>query len=168
MVFVHAFYVVMETVALLYLAMHSQADAVESQDMLDKMLATTSQFTAGAGQGDKARVHVSLAQRFDQFLMQITALVDGVVRDSQGLGQLGQELAKASNTLEKGAKHQLTEIAQMTGSMQRMGDAMEHIVVHVEHAVAHAGQASAQVTRGQESVNPVSYTHLTLPTSDLV
>ena len=153
MVFVHAFYVVMETVALLYLAVHSQADAVESQDMLDKMLATTSQFTTGAGQGDKARVHVSLAQRFDQFLGQITALVDGVVRDSQGLGQLGQELAKASNTLEKGARHQLTEIAQMTGSMQRMGDAMEHIVVHVEHAVEHAGQASAQVTRGQESVN---------------
>jgi methyl-accepting chemotaxis protein len=44
---------VMETVALLYLALHSQVDAVESQDMLDKMLATTSQFTAGAGQGDK-------------------------------------------------------------------------------------------------------------------
>jgi methyl-accepting chemotaxis protein len=153
MVFVHAFYVVMETVALLYLALHSQADAVESQDMLDKMLATTSQFTAGAGQGDKARVHVSLAQRFDQFLGQITALVDGVVRDSQGLGQLGQELAKASNTLEKGARHQLTEIAQMTGSMQRMGDAMEHIVVHVEHAVEHAGQASVQISRGQESVN---------------
>jgi len=66
---------------------------------------------------------------------------------------LGQELAKACNTLEQGAKHQLTEIAQMTGSMQRMGDAMEHIVVQVEHAVEHAGQASAQITRGQESVN---------------
>ena len=153
MVFVHAFYVVMETVALLYLAVHSQAEAVESQDMLDKMLAATSQLAVDAGKGDKASVHVSLADRFDQFLMQITALVDGVVRDSHGLGELGQELAKASNTLEKGAKHQLTEIAQMTGSMQRMGDAMGHIAVHVEHAVEHAGQASVQITRGQESVN---------------
>ena len=153
MVFVHAFYVVMETVALLYLAVHSQAEAVESQDMLDKMLAATSQLAVDAGKGDKATVHVSLADRFDQFLTQITALVDGVVRDSHGLGELGQELAKASNTLEKGAKHQLTEIAQMTGSMQRMGDAMRHIAVHVEHAVEHAGQASVQITRGQESVN---------------
>ena len=153
MVFVHAFYVVMETVALLYLAVHSQAEAVESQDMLDKMLAATSQLAVDAGKGDKANVHVSLAERFDQFLMQITALVDGVVRDSHGLGELGQELAKASHTLEKGAKHQLTEIAQMTGSMQRMGDAMGHIAVHVEHAVEHAGQASVQITRGQESVN---------------
>ena len=153
MVFVHAFYVVMETVALLYLAVHSQAEAVESQDMLDKMLAATSQLTVDAGKGDKAGVHVSLADRFDQFLMQITALVDGVVRDSHGLGELGQELAKASNTLEKGAKHQLTEIAQMTGSMQRMGDAMGHIAVHVEHAAEHTGQASVQITRGQKSVN---------------
>jgi methyl-accepting chemotaxis protein len=85
--------------------------------------------------------------------MQITAPVDGVVRNSHGLGELGQELAKASNTLEKGAKYQLTEIAQMTGSMQRMGDAMGHIAVHVEHAVEHADQASVQITRGQESVN---------------
>jgi methyl-accepting chemotaxis protein len=153
MVFVHAFYVVMETVALLYLAVHSQAEAVESQDLLDKMLAATSQLTVDSGKGDTARVHVSLADRFDQFLMQITALVDGVVRDSHGLGELGQELAKASNTLEKGAKHQLTEIAQMTSSMQRMGDAMGHIAVHVEHAVEHASQASVQITRGQESVN---------------
>jgi len=153
MIFVHAFYVVMETVALLYLAVHSQADAVESQDMLDKMLAATSQLAVGARKGDKATAHVSLAERFDQFMTQITALVDGVVRDSHGLGELGQEIAKASNTLEKGARHQLTEIAQMTGSVQRMGDAMEHIAVHVEHAAEHAGQASVQIIRGQESVN---------------
>jgi methyl-accepting chemotaxis protein len=153
MVFVHAFYVVMETVALLYLAVHSQAEAVESQDMLEKMLTAASQLASGASQGSQGKVHVSLAQRFDQFLTQITALVDGVVRDSHGLGELGHELAKASNTLEKGAKHQLTEIAHMTGSMQTMSDAMGHISVHVERAVEHAGQASAQISRGQESVN---------------
>ena len=153
MVFVHAFYVVMETAALLYLALHSQAEAVESQDMLDKMLTATTQLTDGASEGAQARMHVSLADRFDQFLMQITGLVNGVVRDSHGLGELSQELATASDTLEKGAKHQLTEIAQMTGSMQRMGDAMGHISVHVERAVAHACQANAQITKGQESVN---------------
>jgi methyl-accepting chemotaxis protein len=37
-----------------------------------------------------------MAQRFDQFLGQITALVDGGVRDSQGLGQWGQELPKST------------------------------------------------------------------------
>ncbi|WP_339427551.1 MULTISPECIES: methyl-accepting chemotaxis protein [unclassified Pseudomonas] len=153
MVFVHAFYVVMETVALLYLAVHSQAEAVESQEMLEKMLAVTSQLTVEADNADKGTVHVSLAKRFDHFLQQITHLIDGVARDSHGLGQLGQELADASGTLEKGARHQLAEIIQMTGSMQRMEVAMGHIAVHVEHAVDHAGKASQQVLRGQESVS---------------
>ena len=151
MVFVHAFYVVMETVALLYLAVHSQAEAVESQEMLEKMLSVTTQISAQTAQGE-GKVHMSLAKRFDHFLQQITHLIDGVARDSHGLGQLGQELASASGTLEKGARHQLAEITEMTGSMQRMEDAMGHIAVHVEQAVDHAGKASQQILRGQESV----------------
>ena len=151
MVFVHAFYVVMETVALLYLAVHSQAEAVESQEMLEKMLAVTTQFTVETAQGE-GKAHMSLAKRFDHFLQQITGLIDGVSRDSHGLGQLGQELAHASGTLEKGARHQLAEIAQMTDSMQRMEHAMGNITVHVEEAVAHADVASQQILRGQESV----------------
>ena len=151
MIFVHAFYVVMETVALLYLAVHSQAEAVESQEMLEKMLAVTSQFTEQSAQGED-KVRVSLAKRFDHFLQQLTHLIDGVARDSHGLGQLGQELACASGTLEKGARHQLVQIGEMNGSMQRMEDAMGHITVQVEQAVEHAGQASQQIVRGQESV----------------
>ncbi|MEX5624960.1 methyl-accepting chemotaxis protein [Pseudomonas marginalis] len=151
MVFVHTFYVVMETIALLYLAVNSQAEAVESEEMLEKMLAVTTQFTVDSARGE-GKVHVSLAKRFDHFLQQITHLIDGVARDSHGLGQLGQELAHASGTLEKGARHQLAEIAQMTDSMQRMEDAMGHITVHVEEAVEHAGVASQQILRGQESV----------------
>jgi methyl-accepting chemotaxis protein len=151
MIFVHAFYVVMETVALLYLAVHSHAEAVESQEMLEKMLAVTSQFDAETAKGED-KVRVSLAKRFDHFLQQLTHLIDGVARDSHGLGQLGQELATASGTLETGARHQLAQINEMTGSMQRMEDAMGHITVHVEQAVEHAGQASQQIVRGQESV----------------
>lgn len=151
MIFVHAFYVVMETVALLYLAVHSQAETVESQEMLEKMLAVTSQFTQDTAKGED-KVHVSLAKRFDHFLQQLTHLIDGVARDSHGLGQLGQELATASGTLEQGARHQLAQINEMTGSMQRMEDAMGHITVHVEQAVEHAGQASQQIERGQQSV----------------
>ncbi|MCK3829015.1 methyl-accepting chemotaxis protein [Pseudomonas sp. W2Aug9] len=151
MIFVHAFYVLMETVALLYLAVHSQAEAVESQEMLEKMLAVTSQFTEQSAQGED-KVRVSLAKRFDHFLQQLTHLIDGVARDSHGLGQLGQELATASGTLEKGARHQLVQIGEMNGSMQRMEDAMGHITVQVEQAVEHAGQASQQIVRGQESV----------------
>jgi methyl-accepting chemotaxis protein len=153
MVFVHAFYVVMETLALLYLAMHSQADAVESQDMLDKMLSATSRLTGGARSDEVPIRHISLAERFDQFLTQITGLVNGVVRDAKGLGELGQELSSASNTLEVGAKRQLTEIELMTDSIHRMGTAISNIADQVERAVGHTGQASNQITNVQESVN---------------
>jgi methyl-accepting chemotaxis protein len=115
------------------------------------MLAVTSQFSVETAQGE-GKVHVSLTKRFDHFLQQITGLIDGVARDSHGLGQLGQELAHASGTLETGARHQLAQIAQMTGSMQRMEDAMGNITVHVEQAVEHAGVASKQILRGQDSV----------------
>ncbi|WP_419226503.1 methyl-accepting chemotaxis protein [Pseudomonas syringae] len=141
----------METVALLYLAVHSQAEAVESQEMLEKMLAVTSQFTVETARGE-GKAHVSLAKRFDHFLQQLTHLIDGVARDSHGLGQLGHALANASGTLEKGARHQLAEITEMSSSMQRMEHAMGNIAVHVEQAVEHAGKASQQIVRGQESV----------------
>lgn len=57
------------------------------------MLAVTTQFNSEAVKGSPGKVHVSLATRFDHFLTQITGLIDGVARDSHGLGQLGEELA---------------------------------------------------------------------------
>lgn len=151
-ILVHAFYVLMETAALLYLAVHSQKEAVESQEMLEKILAVNTRLSGETVNGSAPTVHVSLATRFDHFMSQITGLIDGVARDSNGLGQLGQELAHASATLEKGASDQLAEISQMTTSIQRMEDALGHIASHVEHAVERAGTTSQQITRGQESV----------------
>lgn len=153
MVAMHAVYVVVESTILVYLAVQNQAEAVENQDMLDRMLATTNQFSPDSRIDERSGKHVSLAQRFEQFLAQITGLVDGVVRDTRGLGELGHDLAKASGTLETGAQHQLSEIARMTGAMQRMGDAMNDISGHVAQAVQRAGDASDQVAHGRDSVD---------------
>lgn len=140
-VLVHALYVVVETVILMYLAWHTQAEAVESQDMLDKMLATASQLTTGHSGESRNRLHVPLVQRFESFLQQITGLVDGVVRDTRGLGKLGNDLAQASTTLESGARQQLAEIAQVTDAMQLMGEGMRQISSHVAQAVEQASAA---------------------------
>ncbi|WP_455808379.1 methyl-accepting chemotaxis protein [Pseudomonas koreensis] len=160
MVLVHAVYVVVESAILVYLAVQNQAEAVENQDMLDRMLATTNQFSTDSQSSERSGKHVSLAQRFEQFLAQITSLVDGVVRDTRGLGELGHDLARASGTLETGAQHQLSEIARMTSAMQRMGEAMQRmgeamndISSHVAQAVQRAGDASDQVAHGRDSVD---------------
>ncbi|CAM3424058.1 chemotaxis protein [Pseudomonas floridensis] len=152
MVLVHAVYVVVETVILIYLAVQNQAEAVENQDMLDRMLATTTQFSTEIVSNEHSGKRVPLTQQFERFLLQITGLIDGVVRDTRGLGELGHDLANASSTLETGALHQLSEIARMTGAMQRMGDAMTDIAAHIAHAVQRADVASEQVTHGRESV----------------
>ena len=152
MVFLHALYVVLETLVLLYLAIHSQREASECQDALEHMLAATSKFD-GARRAAEPEQEIALATRFDQFLQQITRLVDGVVRDASGLGNLGHELSRASNTLEVGAQRQLTEIELMTASIQRMGQAIEHIAVQVEQAVGGSGQASEQIVEVQRSVS---------------
>lgn len=153
MIIVHALYVVAESAILLYLSVQNQADALESQDLLDKMLVTASAFSASSHGNGNAEAPVSLAQRFDQFIGQITELVNGVVRDTSGLGDLSHQLAHASDTLESGAKTQLTEVARMSIAIQRMGDAMTHIAQQVDQAVQRAGQASSEVDRGRRSVD---------------
>ena len=151
-VLVHAAYVVVESAVLVYLSVHNHAEALENHEMLDKMLVTASALETPHSHAAAANIPVSLAQRFDNFLEQIDQLVDGVVRDTRGLGDLGKDLARTSDTLETGAQSQLLEIQHMGDALQRMGEAMGTIAAHVDEAVQRAGQANIQVTRGQESV----------------
>jgi methyl-accepting chemotaxis protein len=153
MVAVHALYVVLETVILVYLAIHSFAEATENQDMLDKVLMAATQLNKGAASTSVAVAQVSSGQRFDQFLEQLANLVDGVVRDTRGLGDLGRDLSRVGTTLEDGAQHQLDEVARMSAAMLGMIKAMGEIAGHVGQTVHCAGQASRQVSLGRSTVD---------------
>jgi methyl-accepting chemotaxis protein len=152
MIVVHAVYVVVESAILVYLSVQNHGEAVENQDMLDKMLTTTSAFSAPVVSNQGKVKHISLTQRFDYFLEQITLLIDGVVRDTRGLGDLGNELAHASENLEKGSQHQLAEITRMSNAMQRMSEAMTVIANHVAQAVERTALAGSEVDRGRDCV----------------
>ncbi|WP_295478207.1 methyl-accepting chemotaxis protein [uncultured Pseudomonas sp.] len=152
-VMLHAFYVVVETVILMYLAWHNHAEAMESQDLLDKMLSTTSRLTVGDDGESRNRLHVPLVQRFDSFLQQLTGMIEGVVRDTSGLGKLGNDLAEASTSLENGANRQLSELTKMNDSMQHMGAGMDGIAVQVAKAVQQAGDVREQVAECHTSVD---------------
>ena len=95
----------------------------------------------------------SSGQRFDHFLQQVSNLVNGVVRDTRSLGELGSDLSRVGHTLENGAQHQLDEVAQMSGAIGRMLQAMENIAGHVGQTLHSAGQASDQVCRGRTTVD---------------
>ncbi|MBC3362418.1 methyl-accepting chemotaxis protein [Pseudomonas sp. SWRI154] len=153
MIFVHAFYVVVESVILIYLANQSLADATDNQDVLDKVLAAAAQLSRDPGTQRNQGVKVSSGERFDHFLEQVTHLVDGVVRDTRQLSDLGQDLSQVGQTLENGARHQLDEVAQMSGAIGQLMQAMENITGHVGQTLQRAGQANEQVNRGRTTVD---------------
>ena len=95
----------------------------------------------------------SSSERFDHFLQQVTQLVDGVVRDARNLSDLGQDLSQVGQTLETGARHQLDEVAQMSGAISHLVQAMENIAGHVDQTLQRAGQANEQVNRGRSTVD---------------
>ncbi|MBO1542144.1 methyl-accepting chemotaxis protein [Pseudomonas sp. OA65] len=153
MIFLHAFYVVVESVILIYLANQSLADATENQEVLDKVLAAAAQLSNDADRQRGEGVKVSSSERFDHFLQQVTQLVDGVVRDTRNLSDLGQDLSQVGQTLETGARHQLDEVAQMSGAIGHLVQAMENIAGHVDQTLQRAGQANEQVNRGRSTVD---------------
>ncbi|ROM72912.1 chemotaxis protein [Pseudomonas brassicacearum] len=153
MVFLHAFYVVVESVILIYLANQSLADATDNQDVLDKVLAAATKLSSDAGAQRNQGVKVSSGERFDHFLQQVTNLVDGVVRDTRNLSDLGQDLSQVGQTLQSGARHQLDEVAQMSGAISHLVQAMENIAGHVDQTLQRAGQANEQVNRGRSTVD---------------
>ncbi|MGY3902912.1 methyl-accepting chemotaxis protein [Aeromonas lusitana] len=166
MIFLHAFYVVVESVILIYLASLSLADATENQEVLDKVLVAANQLNKGSGMyAASQEVRLSSGQRFDHFLEQVSNLVDGVVRDSRSLGELSRDLSRVGSTLEEGAQHQLDEVARMSDSMGLMLTAMEEIGGHVEHTLQCAGEASDQVGKGRETVDQTRQDILVLATS---
>lgn len=153
MIFLHAFYVVIESGILIYLARLSLADATENQEVLGKVLAAASQLDRGAGsQAQAGEPRLSSGQRFDRFIAQVSHLVDAVVRDSRSLGELSRDLSQVGHTLEEGAQHQLDEVARMSGAMGLMLAAMEEISGHVEHTLQCASEASYQVDKGRATV----------------
>jgi methyl-accepting chemotaxis protein len=85
MIFVHAFYVVVESVILIYLANQSLKDAWENQEVLDKVLAAAAQLSSDTSAQRGHGAKVSSGERFDHFLRQVTHLVDGVVRDTNSM-----------------------------------------------------------------------------------
>lgn len=153
MIFLHAFYVVVESVILIYLANQSLADATDNQDVLDKVLAAATKLSSNADAQRSQGGKVSSGERFDHFLEQVTNLVDGVVRDTRNLSDLGQDLSQVGQTLENGARHQLDEVAQMSGAISHLVQAMENIASHVDQTLQRAGQANEQVNRGRSTVD---------------
>ena len=151
-VFLHAFYVVLESAILIYLASQTYTEALESQALMQTTVHLTQHDDAidlryrSPGTGDVAR-------RFNHFLVLLDELVSQVVRDTRGLGETGQHLAQATDKLRSGASRQQDETIYMSSAMQQMSGAIDEVARHADQAANAAQGANRQASEGSAAVN---------------
>lgn len=149
-IFLHAFYVVLETAILIYLAIQAHSEAHEAEGLL----MAVNQMTAneridlsrrGSNEGP-------VTGRFNRFVEQLDSLVAVVLRDTLSLNHLGKHLAQATDQLRAGARQQLDETSYMANAMQQMGTAIEDVAKHAEEASTTARGLNDEARDGSRTV----------------
>jgi len=153
-VFLHAFYVVLESAILIYLAIRANAEAREG----DALLSTAGAISANPEHIDlrhRSEVSGPVARRFNLLLDQLGGLVGAVVRDTGGLGGTASSLSQATRQLRDGASRQLDETAYIVEAMRQMAVAIDEVAAHADRAAQAAQGASQQAGQGRSAVSGV-------------
>lgn len=151
-VFLHAFYVVLESAILIYLAIKANIEAREGE----ALLSTAGEITRDPTHIDlrqRCSVNGPVGNRFNQFLNQLSELVSAVVSDTRGLDQTAGSLNKATRHLRDGADRQLAETAQMVDAMQQMSSAIDEVASNADRAAQAANAANTKAEQGRAAVS---------------
>ena len=150
-IFLHAFYVVVESAVLIFLAQHSARSANASEDLA----AAVEQLLDGAGnvtlQARCQQEHPS-SRRFNRFLEQLHALVGQVKQSASDLMQMSHGLSEATGTLSSGSRRQNDEAHYIANAMQEMSSAVEEVAKHADHAAQNAQQANERTVRSNQAI----------------
>src|SRR5690606_16510244 len=131
--FLHAFYVVLESAILIYLAIRANAEAREGEALLGAAAAITAH-PERIDLSYRSQASGPVTQRFNQLLDQLGDLVGAVVRDTAGLGGTAANLSEATRQLRDGASRQLDETAYMVEAMQQITVAIDDVAGHADRA----------------------------------
>jgi methyl-accepting chemotaxis protein len=153
-IFLHAFYVVLESAILIYLALQTHAEAVEGATLMQ----TAEQLTTHNDAIDlsyRSSAQGKVSMRFNRFLDTLDELVSEVIKDTRGLQQMGDKLARTTGQLRSGADRQQGEIVYMSSAMQQMSSAIDEVAGHADGAAGAAQTANRQAAEGSRAVNHV-------------
>lgn len=151
-VFLHAFYVVLESAILIYLAVRAAAEAREGQ----ALVSTAAQITRHPAQIDLRQRCSSagpVGQRFNQLLDQLSELVSAVVSDTRALDGTAGSLNAATGQMRSGADRQLAVTAQMVDAMQQMSGVIEEVANHAGQAAAATRTATVKAGQGRAAMS---------------
>jgi methyl-accepting chemotaxis protein len=153
-IILHAMYVVVESAILIYLALQTHAEAVEGAALMhaaEKLTQNHEQIDLSYRSSAQGKV----SQGFNHFLVTLDELVGEVIKDTQGLQQMGDNLLQATGQLRTGADQQQGEISYMSSAMQQMSSAIDEVAGHADSAASAAQTANQQAAEGSRSVNHV-------------
>ncbi len=150
MIFLHAFYVVLETGILVYLAIQAHREAYEAEGLLVAVNQMT--INERIDLSKRSNNDGPVTSRFNRFVEQLDSLVAVVLRDTLSLNNLGKHLAHATHQLQAGASKQLGETSYITGAMQQMGSAIEEVAKHAEEAAQSAQRLNDEARDGSSTV----------------
>ncbi|MDO9622456.1 MAG: methyl-accepting chemotaxis protein [Pseudomonas sp.] len=151
-VFVHAFYVVLESSILVYLAQQTYSEARESAALM-QTAARLTEHESMIDLRNRSAAHGEVTGRFNHFLDQLDQVVGQVINETKGLGDMGQRLAEATRHLREGAERQQGETRYMSAAMQQIVGAIDEVAKHADQAARSAQAANQQAEEGSRSVN---------------
>ncbi|MCP1641815.1 methyl-accepting chemotaxis protein [Pseudomonas citronellolis] len=147
-IFLHAFYVVLESSILVYLAIQSHAEARGAMGLLASVSRLTESDVVDLSY--RSPVSGAMNSRLNRFLARLDELVAVVLRDALGLNELAQQLASTTQTLRDGARRQLGETAHMSGAMRQMGSTIEGVAANAGEAAQTALRINQEARDGSE------------------
>ncbi len=150
-IFLHAFYVVLESAILIYLAQQTYVDAQENLALMTTAAHLT-QRDDGIDLRYRSEATGDTAVRFNHFLELLDELVSAVITDTRGLTDMGQQLGQATGKLRDGAQRQEAEVNYMSQAMQQMSRAIDEVAAHADQAAHSAETANQQASAGNRSV----------------
>jgi methyl-accepting chemotaxis protein len=151
MVFLHAFYVILESVILIYLAVQTQAEARESEALMEVAAGLTGR-DDGVDLRLRSKACGPVARRFNHFLELLDKLVSAVVRDTHGLDDTGEHLSQATREQLAASARQLDEATHIASAMQQIGIAIDEVSEHAAKAAQAAQAANAKATQSSAAV----------------
>ncbi|UCJ17839.1 methyl-accepting chemotaxis protein [Pseudomonas sp. MM211] len=150
-VFIHAAYVIAETIILLVLARHSAREAAAGEDLQR----TSAHLLRDGEPVDLAYRSASsdrLAQRFNRFLALLDNLVSRVVGAGDELRSTSQHLSQSTHELNKCAEDLLNATAQMGGAIEQMTLAVGEVSTSAEQAAQTARLADRDAAAGASAI----------------
>ncbi|WP_068827592.1 methyl-accepting chemotaxis protein [Pseudomonas sp. BMS12] len=150
-IFLHAFYVVLESAILVYLARQAYAEAREGEALMQVVTSITEQ-EESIDLRQRAQSSGPVVGRFNHFLELLEEMVAEVVIDTEGLGHTGDSLNRATQQLRQGSSRQLEEISHMAGVMQEMSMAIDEVAKHAQQAAGATQGATAKASEGRAAV----------------